>query len=292
MTEIVATPFTPAFGVIVENVDLNDATEDRLFPELRALFEEHSALLFRAQDLSDAAHLALARMFGPIEDRMADERKDDEAFEIPKVSNVTANGLSGELDLHTLNLRANFLWHADSTFMPTPALANILVGRVVTTTGGATELASTRAAWAEMPVELKDRLRGKRLGHRYAHSRARISAELAQLPMFNKWPDQTWPAIWTNPVNGREAVYIASHAFAVEGLEPEDGAALIDEVIAFCTQPRFVYSHQWEVGDVLLWDQRAVLHRGTPWPADQPRTLSSLCVSVTDADGLLAMRGA
>ncbi len=290
VTEIRTTPLTPSFGVAVQNVDLRDVTRQRLFPELRALFEEHSALLFPSQDLSDGDHLEFARLFGPIEDRLADEREEGEAFEIPKVSNVTADGLSGEMDLHTLNLRANFLWHSDSTFMPTPALANILIARVVTSEGGATELASTRAAWAEMPEPLKSRLRGKRLIHRYAHSRARISADLAELPMFNKWPDQTWPAIWTNPVNGREAVYIASHAFAVEGMDEADGADLIDEVIAFCTQPRFVYSHKWRVGDVLLWDQRAVLHRGTPWPADQPRTLSSLCVSVTEADGLLAMR--
>lgn len=73
-------------------------------------------------------------------------------------------------------------------------------------------------------------------------------------------------------------------------MEAEEGAALIDEVIGFCTQDRFTYSHNWQVGDVLIWDQRAVLHRGTAWPYEQPRTLSSLCVSVTEADGLETMR--
>ena len=104
--------------------------------------------------------------------------------------------------------------------------------------------------------------------------------------MFNKWPDQHWQAVWTNPTNGREALYVASHAYLVDGYSEEDSAALVDELITFCTQPQFTYSHQWAVGDVLIWDQRAVLHRGTPWPYDQPRTLSSLCVTVTDADGL------
>ena len=290
MTDLRTEPLTERFGVILKDFDLNDVTQPGVFPLIRALFEEHSALLFPAQDISDEAHLTLAGLFGPIEDRLADERKAGEAYKIPQVSNVTEAGLTGEMDLHTLNLQANFLWHADSTFMPTPALANILIARVVPESGGATELASTRAAWAEMPEELKARLRGKRLRHRYAHSRARISPELAALPMFHKWPDQLWPAIWTNPVNGQEAVYIASHACAVEGMEAEEGAALIDEVIAFCTQPRFTYSHDWQVGDVLIWDQRAVLHRGTPWPYQEPRTLSSLCVSVTEADGLEAMR--
>ncbi len=286
------TPLSASFGLCIDGVDLRDVTQDRLYPEIRSLFEQHSALLFRGQTLTDAEHMALATLFGPIEDRKSDERKPGEAFEVPQVSNVTKDGLSGEMDLHTLNLRSNFLWHADSTFMPVPALANILIGRVVTTTGGATELASTRAALAAMPDDLRARLMGKRLIHRYSHSRARISPELAKLPMFNKWPDRTWPAIWTNPVNGEDAVYIASHAFAVEGMREAEGTALIDEVIEFCTRPQFVYSHQWEVGDVLLWDQRAVLHRGTPWPLEQPRTLSSLCVSVTEADGLGAMLGA
>ncbi|MEM0947740.1 MAG: TauD/TfdA family dioxygenase [Pseudomonadota bacterium] len=291
MTEITTTPLTDCFGVRIEDIDLRDVSETRFYPEIRALFETHSALLFPGQSLSPDDHMRFARLFGPIEDRQADERKSGEAFTVPQVTNETETGVTGEMDLHTLNLKSNFLWHADSTFLPVPALANILIGRVVTETGGATELASTRAALAAMPEDLRRRIEGRRLIHRYSHSRARISPELAKLAMFNKWDDQTWPAIWTNPVNGQPAIYIASHAFAVEGMDAEAGTALIDEVIAFCTAPRFVYSHQWREGDVLLWDQRAVLHRGTPWPFDKPRTLSSLCVSVSEADGLMTMRG-
>ena len=108
--------------------------------------------------------------------------------------------------------------------------------------------------------------------------------------MFNKWPDQHWNAVWENPVNGREALYLASHAFKVDGYDEADSEALLAELTAFCTQPAFVYSHDWRVGDVLIWDQRAVMHRGTPWPYDQPRILSSLCASATEADGLDRMR--
>ena len=291
MPDPVLTPLTPVFGVEVAGLDLMDVTLDDGFDALRALFEEHSALLFRNQTLSPEKHLALARAFGPVEDRMADERKPGQAFAIPEVSNVQEDGTtSGAMDLKTLNLKANFLWHADSTFLPVPALSNILVARTVTKTGGATELASTRAAWAAMPETLRDRIAGRGMWHRYSHSRQKISAELAQLPMFNKWPDQRWNAVWTNPVNGRAALYIASHAFAVDGYDADEGAALIDELVAFATQPQFVYSHSWAVGDVLLWDQRAVLHRGTPWNYDEPRVLSSLCSSVRESDGLASMR--
>lgn len=284
-------PLNPNFGVEVSGLDLNEVSVEILFPQLRALFEEHSALLFRGQDVTDDKHLELAQLFGPIEDRKADERKPGEAFEIPKVSNVQDDSTTtAEMDLKTLNLKANFLWHSDSTFLPVPALVNILIGRVVTSEGGATELASTRAAWAMMPEVLKEKVRGRGIWHRYSHSRRKISPELADLPMFNKWPDTHWNAVWENPINGREALYIASHAFAVDGYDAAEGEALLEELTAYCTQPAFVYSHKWSVGDVLLWDQRAVIHRGTPWPYEQPRTLSSICCSVTEADGLDRMR--
>ncbi|PWJ11181.1 alpha-ketoglutarate-dependent 2,4-dichlorophenoxyacetate dioxygenase [Jannaschia seohaensis] len=110
--------------------------------------------------------------------------------------------------------------------------------------------------------------------------------------MFNKWPDQLWKSVWTNPVNGREARYVASHSFAVEGYDAAEGEALLEELIAVCSQPRFVCAHHWDVGGVLLWDQRAVLHRGTPWPYDQPRKLASLCSSAGPEDGLAEMRPA
>lgn len=291
MTTIQTKPLTPNFGVEVSGMNLSDVGEGQNFAELRALFEEHSALLFRAQDISNAEHMALAQLFGPIEDRKADERKPGEKFEVPEVSNVQKDGsTSGEMDLHTLNLKSNFLWHSDSTFLPTPALTNILIGRVVTSEGGATELASTRAAWAAMPEALKAKIRGRGIWHRYSHSRRKISPELAELPMFNKWPDQHWNAVWPNPVNEREALYIASHAFKVDGYDETESQALLDELMAFCTQPEFTYSHQWAVGDVLIWDQRAVLHRGTPWPYEQPRTLSSICASVTEDDGIGSIR--
>jgi len=291
MTQYDLSPLNPNFGVEVRGLDLMDVTSDAFFPEIRALFEEHSALLFRGQDLTPEKHLELAGLFGPIEDREADARKPGEAFKIPEVSNVLEDGTtSGEMDLKTLNLKANFLWHSDSTFLPTPSLINILVGRVVTTEGGATELASTRAAWAEMPADLKARIEGRGIWHRYSHSRKKISEELAKLPLFTKWPDQHWKSVWPNPVNGREALYIASHAFAVDGYDEAESAALLEELTAFCTRPEYVYAHQWAVGDVLLWDQRAVMHRGTPWPYEQPRTLSSICSTVRESDGIAAIR--
>lgn len=279
-------PLTDAFGVIVEGVDL-DAVSPQTFGDLRALFEEHSALVFKRQGLSEDAHLRLAAQFGPIEDREADERKPDDPFTVPAVSNETeTGGVTGAMDFRTLNLKANQQWHIDSTFLPVPALCNIITAKVLPSSGGETELASSRAAWAAMPERLRAQIRGKILGHNLRRSREVLSKELADLPMFNKWPPQRWPAVWTNPVNGRESLYLASHAFEIEGMDKTEGRAVLDELIAFCTQPQFTYSHSWEVDDVLIWDQRAVLHRGMPWPYDEPRTLKSTCTSMQGHDGL------
>ena len=284
-------PLSKHFGVEVLNVDLCEVTEEHLFPEVRAAFEEHSALLFRRQNVAPEHHIRLAELFGPLEDREADERGDGDGFEIPQVSNLLANGeVTGAMDLHTLQLKSNQLWHTDSTFLPVPALSNILMAGVVTESGGETELASTRAAWRDMPEILKAQLRNASLWHSYGHSRAKVSEELLKLRKINKWSDQLWRAVWTNPINNREALYIASHAYRIEGRDEEASTRLIEEAIAFCTQPAYVYSHKWRIGDVLIWDERATLHRGRPWPYDQPRALSSICSSATAADGLEAMR--
>jgi alpha-ketoglutarate-dependent 2,4-dichlorophenoxyacetate dioxygenase len=284
-------PLHPRFGVEIRGLDLSGDGAEAVAPALRAAFEVHGLILLRGQSLTPDDHLRLARLFGPIEDRDAGERKAGEAFAIPQVSNRAADGgVYDEADLKTLNLKANQLWHTDSTFLPVPALANIITARVVSSTGGETEIASTRAAFEDMPPAMQARLRGAILRHRYAHSRARIAPELAALPMFQKWPDQRWRAVWTNPETGAEAVYIASHACGADGMSDAEAAALIDETIAFCTQPAYVYTHAWRVGDVLIWDERATLHRGRPWPYAEERTLSSLCVSVTEGDGLDTVR--
>lgn len=281
-------PLHSDFGVSVDGFDLASVSAARGYAELRDLFETHSLLLFRGQPLSDKRQLALAALFGPIEDRIGLP-----APRVAPVSNVTDAGtLTAAGDRHTLHLRANQLWHVDSSFLPAPALVNILQARVVSPTGGETEFASTRAGWKRLPADMQERLRRTVIRHRYAHSRARIDPELAKDEMFTKWPDQCWRAVWANPETGEKALYIASHACAVEGMEAAEGQTLIDDLLDRMTPPSAVYRHDWQPGDVLIWDQRAVMHRGLPWPTDQPRTLVSVCVSARDCDGLDDLRPA
>ncbi len=280
------TPLHHLFGVEIQSVDLRDVTAASGYAAIRAAFEAHTLLLFRDQHLSDEEHLAFARLFGPLEDREVRPEP-----EICPVSNVTEEGTTApEDDSLTLNHKANQLWHTDSTFLPAPALANVLQARVVPSHGGETEFVSTRAGWRRLDAGLQEKARGALLWHRYSHSRARIDPDLAKEVMFTQWRDQAWRAVWPNPVTGEAALYIASHAFAVDGMPEAEGAALIDDLIAAVTGDDAVYTHQWQPGDVLLWDERAALHRGRPWPYREPRTLVSICVTARDCDGLASVR--
>ena len=286
------TPLHKQFGVEVHDLDLRQVSAETGYPDLRAAFEVYSLLLFRNQHLDDAAHLAFGRLFGPIEDR-SNVRMDGKPSISYGVSNETEDGgVYDEDDLKLLGLKANMLWHTDSTFLPVPALANVLQARIVPSQGGATEFVSTRAGFQSLEPALQEQLGALTFHHRYAHSRARIDPRLAQLEMFTMWPDTEWQAVWRNPITGEEAVYIASHAFAVGGMKETEGTRLIDDLIERMTRPEHVYAHFWQPGDVLVWDERATLHRGTPWPYDEPRTLVSCCVSAGAVDGLGAHIGA
>lgn len=284
------TPLHRDFAVEVHGVDLRTLTPTDGYPAIRELFERHSLLLFRGQQLDDEGHLAFGALFGPIEDRSMGAKGPK-----PRMDNVSnkigENTISAPDDFHTLNLIGNQLWHTDSTFLPVPALANILAARVLSSTGGETEFVSTRAAWRDMPEALKATVRSAVFRHRASHSRSKINAELAKLKNFTKWPDQTWKALWRNPVTGEEALYIASHVCAIEGMAEAEGTALIDRLTAFCTTDDRIYTHAWQPGDVVIWDERATMHRGRPWPYNEERTLASICISVQDSDGLAAIRG-
>jgi len=286
------TPLHDRFGVEVTGIDLRTVTAEKGYPEIRAAFDEHSLLVFRDQEITVDQHMAFGRLFGTIEIRQHEPEK--HRAQMSSVSNrLDADTIaSDEERRRVLQMRANQLWHTDSTFLPWPALVNILTPRVLSSTGGETEFVSTRAAWDDMPEALKARVRGRVFKHRYAHSRERVSGKAAEEDFIRMWPDTRWNAIWPNPANGREALYIASHAFGVVGMPDDEGQALIDELTAFCTQPHYVYTHRYRLGDVLAWDERATMHRGRPWPYTEERSLDSICVTAGEIDGIELVRPA
>ncbi len=194
------------FGVEIDGIDLRDAATH--YARIREAFEEHSVLLFRNQRLDDEVHLALGRLFGVIEIRQKNPQEHEARMSM--VSNRRNDGrVLSEQDSRLMHLKANQLWHTDSTFLPAPALANILAARKLPTSGGETEFVSTRAAWRDLPDVTRTRVRNVVLRHRYTHSRQAVSPVAAALDEVTMWPETTWRAVWPNPVNGMEALYIA-----------------------------------------------------------------------------------
>jgi alpha-ketoglutarate-dependent 2,4-dichlorophenoxyacetate dioxygenase len=283
-------PLAPHFGAEVRGVSLSDvAASDVAYRAVREAFEEHSLLLFRDQEIADDVQAAFSRAFGPLE-RVKIGSEGVGTF-YNRLHNLAPDGsLVPETHRQALTARANQLWHTDSSFKATPALASVLSARVVPDHGGETEVASMRQAWARLSPSVQERLYGAVVTHAYTHSRDQIDPGLATQPERAALPPVKWRITWRNPVNGRIALYIASHAYAVEGLEDAEARALLDELIAGATRPQDTYQHSWRQGDVLMWDNRATMHRGRPWPHDQARSMVRTTISAVEADGLGEVR--
>ena len=283
-------PLGPGFGAELRGVRLADvASDDAAYAAVRAAFEEHSVLVFRGQEVTDELQLAFSRRFGPPEVTKVGSQGTGSHFVI--LSTIGPDGKVVPPD-HRLSLRnkANQLWHTDSSFKRVPALASILSARIIPANGGETEYVSTRLAFERLDPGLRNRLQNSFAWHDYAHSRGQIAPDLASPEERAALPPQCWRMVWNNPVNGRNAIYIASHAYGVEGMEKTAGEKLIDELMAFATAPGTSYLHQWRKGDVVMWDNRATMHRGRPWPAHEARLMVRTTISAGKADGVDTMR--
>jgi alpha-ketoglutarate-dependent 2,4-dichlorophenoxyacetate dioxygenase len=283
-------PLGPGFAAELRGVTLADvASDDAAYVAARAAFEEHSVLVLRDQEMTDEIQLAFSRRFGPPEVTKVGSQGTGSHFVI--LSTIGPDGKVVPPD-HRLSLRskANQLWHTDSSFKRVPALASILSARVIPARGGETEFVSTRLAFERLDADLRNQLENFFAWHDYAHSRGQIAVDLASPEERAALPPQCWRMVWRNPVNGRGALYIASHAYAVEGMEAAAGKKLIDELTAAATAPGTSYQHQWRKGDVVMWDNRATMHRGRPWPAHEARLMIRTTISATEADGVGTMR--
>ncbi len=283
-------PLHDRFGVEIKGVDLRSITADGDFPKIRALFEEHSLLLFKGQEMDTEVHTDLALLFGPMEDRVADAAGTEPRARVPVPmmtnQNDAGDGVVGRDSLRLLNLIANSYWHTDSTFLRTPSLINAITAYVVPSSGGQTEIVSTRAAWQDLPQALKDKAEETVFLHSVLPSRIDTDERLLDLPEVTRYQGQAWRAVWPNPVNGQKALYIANHIYGARGVDWSEGRAFAEDLIERATQPECIYAHEWEPGDVLIWDERATMHRVRPWPYDELRTLSSICTTVQEQDGL------
>ena len=253
-------PLHPQFGAKVGAVDLCSPLNDTDFAEIDAAFQRYSLLVFPGQPLDDAAQIAFSRRFGPLE--LTKFGAPGAGTELVILSNFGPDGkiVAAENRQHGSH-RANSLWHTDSSFKEVSALASLLSARTVPPSGGETEFVSMRSAYAALPDATRQRLDGRIAMHSFANSRDKIYTGLASSVEQKKYPPVPQPLVTVNPTTGEKSYYVASHASHIKDMPVAEGAALIADLIDFATQPDRVYRHEWRKGDLVMWDNRCMLHR-------------------------------
>ena len=263
-------PVNPDFAAEIGDVDLSHplSAEDRA--AILAAFYKFAVLVFPGQQLTFDQHVVFAQVFGQMEPNInsyADEvRKDRIDSRISDVSNLDENNeILPASSRKRMSGLANRLWHTDSIFRHVPARASLLYGKIVAPLGGNTQFADMRAAWDALPAALQKRIDGLVAEHSIFHSRARIGftdfteRERAALPPARQ------VLVRTIPETGRRALYTASHAMRVIGMPEAEGTALLEDLMAHATRREFVHTHRWRQGDLLMWDNRCTMHRGTDY---------------------------
>jgi alpha-ketoglutarate-dependent 2,4-dichlorophenoxyacetate dioxygenase len=259
-------PLHPAFGAELAGVDVRHA-DDAVFAEIVAAFEEHSVLLFRGQTIADEEQIAFSRRFGPLETTIRTIASQARTRpEISSLANVDAEDrLIPSGDKRNLFNAGNQMWHSDSSFKRVPALASLLAAHEVPPSGGETEFASMRVAYARLPEARQRWLEGKVAIHSFVYSRGLVSDGLLPPDHAAQVPPVPQALVRANPRNGRKAFYVGSHACEIAGMPTDEARALLRELLDLATAPETVYTHAWRPGDLVMWDNRCVLHRGRPW---------------------------
>jgi alpha-ketoglutarate-dependent 2,4-dichlorophenoxyacetate dioxygenase len=261
-------PLHPCLGARVEGVDLTRPLSDETFRRIAEAFDEHSVLVFHDQRLTDAQQKAFSEHWGPLELTIIspgqESRYDPRLVDLSN-TDPDHGGLMDWSDRRMIYHSGNQLWHTDSSFKPVPAHSSALSGREVPPVGGETEFASMRHAYGELPASTKAFLEDKVAVHSIIYSRNLIAKGLFDPEQAANLPAVRHALVRANPANGRKSVYIGSHAWFIEGLDYAGSRRLLDELLALTTAPDRVYRHVWRQWDLVMWDNRCVLHRGRPW---------------------------
>jgi alpha-ketoglutarate-dependent 2,4-dichlorophenoxyacetate dioxygenase len=268
----------PCFVAEAGPIDLRAVHDPATLAAVRAGLDEHAVLVFHDQPFTDAEQVAFAqRLDGRLHTKtgssvLGPSRLGTEA--LADISNVDERGdLLPPGDRRRQYGLANRLWHTDASFQDPPGRYSMLSARVVPPAGADTEFADTRAAYDALPPAMQARLRGLRAHHSIAYSRQTLGFEFSP-DEADRLRGAVHPLVRTIPGSGRRALYVASHASRIEGWSLPEGRLLLRELIEHATRPAFVYRHAWRAGDLVIWDNRATLHRATPFDdAVHPREL-------------------
>lgn len=248
------------FFAEVRGVELANIADDDTYNAIREALLEHAVLLFSDQKLTDEEQERFSKWYGPLEVTFEDPDQ-----YVAHLSNVDEDGsVRDPGSRKSTFLRANQLWHSDSTVFQAPAQLSFLSAHEVTPEGGETEWADMNAAWEALPEQRKKELDGLVLEHDFQNSRLKAGHKFDE-EQRKRWPPIKHPLVRFHQYTGKKSLYVGSQATHVVGWPVDKGVALIDELIEFATQDQFIYTHKWSVNDLVIWDNQRVNHRGRHW---------------------------
>jgi alpha-ketoglutarate-dependent taurine dioxygenase len=263
-------PLDATFGAVISGVKLA-AIDDAALGELKELWLEYALLVFPGQFFSNAEQIAFAKRLGPLE------------FEMSALSNVKPDGtlrLEKDNDDRMKVLKGNMGWHMDSTYMPVQAKGAVFSAEEVPTIGGHTGFCDMRAAYDALDEATKAKVETLSAYHSLHYSQAKAGHDSSKAADgsyngygFHDGPVPLRPLVKVHPETGRKSLLIGRHAHDIPGLTPEESATLLQELIDFACQPPRTYHHDWRPGDVVIWDNRCLLHQATPFDMTQPRIM-------------------
>jgi alpha-ketoglutarate-dependent 2,4-dichlorophenoxyacetate dioxygenase len=263
------TPLQPLFAARIEGIDAAREVPAPVMAALRDALDRYAVLVLPSQRLDDAAQIAFSQGFGALE--MTRPGALGAGSAVIVLSNLGPNGeIVAPSDKQVLNNKANRIWHHDSSFKPIPARASLLSARQIPSAGGNTEFAFMRGAFSALDAAEQARLRGMVALHDFGWSRSRVDPALVSDAEKTQHPAVRQAVVLEENPYG-PALYLGAHARSIDGMGEAESRVLIDRLMAHATEDRFIYSHRWTPGDLLIWDNRAVLHRATPFASTTER---------------------
>ena len=265
---IAFSPLTPVVGAECQGIDISQPVSDETIADINNALAEYGALLFRDQDITPEQHIDFSRKFGQLDIHVLDQFLLPGHPEIYIISNVVENGK------HIGAHGGAKHFHSDLSYNPEPSLGSLFLCRECPPEGGQTEFAGMFAAYDALPEDRKQWLLRQRGVHDYVYHYENFLTHRKPLTEEQKakLSPSAHPAVRTHPVSGRNGIYLSEALTShLEGVDKEEGRRLIKEICDFATQPQFVYRHEWSVGDLVFWDNRAVMHRALPFDEDQSR---------------------
>ena len=261
-------PLDATFGAVVRGVKLATLDDDT-WQALHTAWLHYALLILPDQHLSREQQIAFAKRFGPLE------------FDMAAISNVRANGtLRREADNDDVVkvLKGNMGWHADSTYMPVQAKGAVFSAEIVPGAGGQTGFADMRAAYDALDEATRAKVDGLQAYHSLHYSQSKLGHQHQQGSSYSGYgfhdgPVPLRPLVKTHPDTGRKSLLIGRHAHAIPGMDPAESERFLDSLIEFACQAPRVYHHDWAPGDTVIWDNRCLLHRATPWDMTEPRVM-------------------